>query len=440
MEEKEQGLTLEERLMFIILGIILLTALGVLAFNSLSNHERKAEGTNTKEVDNNEQPVEPKKEENKEENKSNDSKVITLDEIRNNIIRYNEFTSKKSKKTPTKKVLSNTKKTVTTNTKKTVTTNTKKTVTDNEGTGSTDQGEVDSEAAIYEDPEQMDWTFNKNIVKEAYADETVKIDNTVTLSNDTKKEAVVIIKDKDGKEIPYENNEVKLPAGEYTYVYTCNGKTKEIPLVVYNRLENVKISIANVKGTSNSYNEDIAFIIKESSITNEKNNYNLKVKRQNNYNIVPLKVELEKAYNKIESTTKGFTVSNDQTITDLNNNEFIILLDLNNISLTKENKVFLTIDGIEYLFNFNISIENVKPKEEQKEEEPTDPNKEVISNEEDNKNDSKEEDEEPVGPKPEPPKEETPAVEEKPVAADKPLPEEVQETVPTSPVEETETA
>jgi len=211
-------------------------------------------------------------------------------------------------------------------------------------------------------------------------------------------------------------------------------------LIVYNRLDNVKITIASVKEASNVYNEDIAFIVKESSITGEKNNYNLKVKRQNNYNIVPLKVELEKSYKKIESTTNGFTVSNDQTITDLKDNEFIILLDLNSISLTKENKVFLTIDGVEYLFNFNISIENVKPEEETKEEPTTDPNKEVISNEDDEKEEKPEQDDQPDQPKPEPPKDETPVVEEKPTTEEKPVVEEVQEKVETETVTEAETA
>ena len=425
MNEKEQGLTLEERIMFVVLGIILLVALGVLAFNSITNHERKAEGPNTTETENSEPVVEEKKPENKEENNNSNNKVITLEEVRNNIKVYSESAPKKvvKKAVVTKKTTNNVSKDT------------------NKGTGSTEQGKVDDEAAIYEDPEQMDWTFNKGIVKEAYSDETIKINNKVTLTNGKDKEAEVVIKDKDGKEISFENNEVKLPAGEYTYFYTCNNKTKEISLIVYNRLDNVKITIASVKEASNVYNEDIAFIVKESSITGEKNNYNLKVKRQNNYNIVPLKVELEKSYKKIESTTNGFTVSNDQTITDLKDNEFIILLDLNSISLTKENKVFLTIDGVEYLFNFNISIENVKPEEETKEEESTtNPNKEVISNEDDEKEEKPEQDDQPDQPKPEPPKDETPVVEEKPTTEEKPVVEEVQEKVETETVTEAETA
>ena len=429
MEEKEQGLTLEERLVFIVLGIILLIALGVLAFNSISNHERKAEGTDTVEKENNEPVVEPKKPENKEEKNNNNNKVISLEEVRNSIKVYSESAPKKvvKKELSTKKV------------EKKQPTN--KPTNNNNGTGSTDQGEVDDEGAIYEDPEQMDWTFNKNIIKEAYSGETIKIDNKVTLTDGTEKAAEVVIKDAEGKEVSFENNEIKLSAGKYTYFYTCNNKTKEIPLTVYNRLENVKITIANVKETSNIYNEDVAFITKESSITSEKNNYSLKVKRQNNYNIVPLKVELEKSYNKIESTTNGFTVSNDNTITDLKDNEFIIILDLNSISLTKENKLFLTIDGVEYLFNFNISIENVKPEEEQPKEESTnDPNKEVISNEDDDKDEKPEQEEQPDQPKPEPPKDETPVVEDKPVAEEKPVVEEVQEPVESETVNETETA
>jgi hypothetical protein len=136
-------------------------------------------------------------------------------------------------------------------------------------------------------------------------------------------------------------------------------------------MDNAKIVFTSVKDTYSGYSEDLKFITDNSTITSNDNNYKINIKRQKTINPIPLKVILSNPYNKVERVTNGISVSNDNSITDLNNNEFIIWLDLNTISLTKTNKVLLNIDGTEYLFNLNISIENIEEvKEEEKEKQP----------------------------------------------------------------------
>ena len=383
MKANEQGLTTEERIMFAVLGIILVIAIGVLTLNYFSTHERKVEGTNTTEkgdqkdvVDNEENTT--SKDDLKEV--SNDNSTVTIKGLSN--VTKTTSTTKLSKVTNTEKQNQST------------------TPTDDnsdEGIGSTDEGEVDDGAAILDNSENLDWTFNSNIVKESYANVSIEVPTTVILTDGYEKEAQVVIKENTtGNEMTIEDNHISLLAGEYTYYYTCNNQTKELPLTIYNKLDNTKIIIASVKDTYSNYNEELQYLIDNSTITSNDNTYNINIKRKTTINEVPLKVVLPDAYTKVESKTNGITVSNDNSIADLNNNEFIITLDLNTISLTKTNKILLTIDGIEYLFNFNITIENVEEVEEPNEENPEEENN--------NQEENKEEEEKDPEPTPEEPK------------------------------------
>ena len=383
MKANEQGLTTEERIMFAVLGIILVIAIGVLTLNYFSTHERKAEGTNTTEKGEQKDVVDNEETTTSEDNLkevSNDNSKVTIKGLPN--VTKTTSTTKLSKVANTKKQNQSS-------------TTTKEEESD-EGTGSTDEGEVDEGGVVLDNSENLDWTFNSNIVKESYANVSIEVPTTVTLTDGTPKEATVVIKEKTtGNEMTIEDNHISLPSGEYIYYYTCNNQTKELPLTIYNKLDNTKITIARVKDTYSNYNEELQFLIDNSTVTNNDNTYNINIKRQTTINEVPLKVTLPDAYTKVESNTNGITVSNDSSIAELNNNEFIILLDLNTISLTKTNKILLTIDGTEYLFNFNIKIENVEVSEEEPNEET--PEEENNNNqEEDKKEDEKEPDPEPA--------------------------------------------
>ena len=398
MEANEQGLTTEERIMFAVLGIILVIAIGVLTFNYFSNHERKIEGPNTTEVEEGERKdiVDNKEHITSIDNlkeESNDNSTVIIEGLPN-VTKTSNITEV-SKVTKKNKI-----------TKLTKTSNQVKEF--DEGIGSTDEGEVDDGAVILDNSENLDWTFNPNIVKESYANVLFKVPTTVNLTDGTEKEATVIIKDNNtGDEKAIEDGEISIPSGNYTYYYTCNNQTKELPLTIYNKLENTKMIFASVKDTSSKYSEEYKFLTENSTITNNENTYNLKIKRQKTINEVFLKVTLPSSYSKVESNTNGITVSNDTSITDLNSNEFIIILNLNSISLTKTNKVILTIDGVEYLFNFNVSIENIEKteeenKEENKEENPDEnPEEDKNNNQDENKKDE-EKDPEPTPPEPTP--------------------------------------
>jgi hypothetical protein len=160
-----------------------------------------------------------------------------------------------------------------------------------------------------------------------------------------------------------------LPAGKYIYYYTCNNKTKEIPLTVYNRLNNATISVLNINESKTEVNEDLKYLLENSTITNKENNYKLTINRINNYNVAFLKVSLKEEYKEISTSNNNIELDNNLEHFNLKNNEFVIKLNLNSISLSKTNKVLLTIDGTEYLFNIDVSINNKTiEKEEAKEE------------------------------------------------------------------------
>ncbi len=359
MEANEQGLTTEERIMFAVLGIILVIAIGVLTVNYFSTHER-VEGTSTAE----------KERDNQEDNEKNTPSKDSLKETTNDYskITYKgipkviktKSTNSKSKKSTSPKQLSNQQE--------------EKEDEDNNGQGSTlpEDGEIDDEGVVkYED--ELDWTFNTNIVKESYANEIIKVPNTVKLTDDSEKEAEVkIVNSKTGEEITIENNEVSLPSGEYKYIYTCNGFTKELPLVVYNRLEDVEMEIIKendlLKEIDETNHDDLYYLINHSNLTQDKNDYKIVVHRLNNYNLVILKAKLPFEFKNISTNTKGISLFNDKQTYNLAKNEFIIHMDLNQISLSKTNKVFLTIDNVEYLFNFDISITNDTVSETTKED------------------------------------------------------------------------
>ena len=329
MKANEQGLTIEEQIMFAVLGIILVIAIGVLTFNYFSNHERKIEEPSTSEkemgedksIDSDEnivKPVDILKED------STVNSTINIEGLPYFIETNNDISSTKT-----------TNEKISTSNKKSNSNNKEESTSSNEGIGSTDIGEVDEEAAYIDFGENLDWTFNSNIVKESYANEIIKVPNTVTLTDGAEKEAEVVIKEKNSDDERFiTNGEISLPSGEYIYYYTCNNRTKEIPLTIYNKIDNAKIVFASVKDTYSGYSEDLKFITDNSTITSNDNNYKISIKRQKTVNSIPLKVILSNPYNKVERVTNGISVSNDNGITDLNNNEFIIWLDLNTISLS----------------------------------------------------------------------------------------------------------
>lgn len=378
MKANEQGLTLEERIMFAVLGIILVIAIGVLAFNNFSKQERKAEGTNTVEK-------ERDKEETDKENdvpSKNSLKETTYDNSKVTYMGLPEVTKTKNKFSKSKKTTSKSQ------------TSNKEVEDDNMGTGSTDsdiiidEGEVDDGAVIKEGEEELlDWTFNSNIVKESYANEIIVIPNTVKLSDDTYKEAEVTIKEKEtGKEILIEGNEVSLPAGEYIYVYKCNGKTKELPLTIYSRYENMDITILNEKELLDNSQTDLIYSLNHSKISNNRNDYKLEINRINNYNKIYLKVSLKETISRISTSQKHLELSNSKEYFNLGKDEFVIIVDLEGISLTKTNKFFINIDGTDYLYNFDISINNDQVEEKTEDEEVK--NEEVPKEEDVPKDDS----------------------------------------------------
>ena len=193
METDGQKLTLEEIIMFIVLGVILLIAVGVLIIDGLSKKE-----TNN----NNETPtseVETGKDE--KEDDSKDLKEDTKDESNNNASNDNKE-EKKKKKLPSTAVNSKT---------------------------STN--------------EVLEWNFNREIVTECELGKTVRINKYVVLENGVMEEAdVVVFKIVNNNLIRVDitNNEFVAEEGTYLYTYTYNNITKSIRLNVHSSLKETK--------------------------------------------------------------------------------------------------------------------------------------------------------------------------------------------------------
>ncbi|MGN1371073.1 MAG: hypothetical protein ACI4XM_02175 [Candidatus Coprovivens sp.] len=334
METNEQGLTKEEKIMFGILGVILIIAIGVLFINSFSANERQKED---------ETPITENKGQDKVEDETNANKQepsLIEDETL-------EVISKKPSPKPTQTIV---------------------------------KKPIKEETTKTEIPGIIEWSFKDNMITEAYSNETIIIDKNVILKDGTEKEAVVTIRkliDNSWNIIDISTNEITVTEGLYKYYYTYGNQTKELLLTVKNKLELDKIEFLTIK---ENYEEDYSITEEEYNkyqytLLNSKildNTYIIEtIKNDKTSNIIPivLTVTEELISPTITTSTLGIipTIENNNWYQELNNKEIILWIDLDIIDLTNP-EINININGTDYYFNLYIVVNTSSEESTNKEE------------------------------------------------------------------------
>lgn len=344
METNEQGLTKEEKIMFSILGIILIIAIGVLIINSFSKNERKLDDTKT--------PITEKTgQEDKvddETTTNNQKESLIEDEPLEDVVIDNVVSNKPSPK-PTQ----------------TVAKPSKPEKEEHLGTGNV------------EVPGIIEWTFKDNIITNTYSNTLIKIDKNVLLNDGKEVEAVVTLRKLEGNSwniVDISNNEIIVTEGLYKYYYTYGNQTKELLLTVKNELQIEKIELLTIDAiyeenstiTEEEFNKHQKTLL-NSSIIKENNTYKLTTTEDNSTNLIPIVLTITEELTDpvLTSSTLGIipSVENNNWYQELTNKDIILWLDLSVLDLTNQ-EINLNINGTNYYFNLNIEITIV--------EEPTD--------------------------------------------------------------------
>lgn len=343
METNEEGLTKEEKIMFSILGIILIVAIGVLIINSFSSNERK--------LDNKETPIT----ENKGQEETEKDEIITDTEEESLI---EEVPTENT--TPTNTVVSN----VSNNTSPKPTPTIKPIVPEEDlnGTGSTDI------------PGIIEWSFKETMITKAYSNETIIVEKNVLLNDGTEVEAVITIRKLEGNAwniIDISTGSFQVTEGTYKYYYTYGNQTKELLLVVTNKLQYEKLELLALT----TYNEETTITEEEfnnykstldnTKLLTEDNNHLIVYKVGQKTNLIPIVLTLNEELIEptLSSSTLGITLSteNQNWYQELTSKDILIWIDLSIINL-ETTEINININGTDYYFDLTIELnENVAP-------------------------------------------------------------------------------
>lgn len=361
METNEQGLTKEEKIMFGILGLILIIAIGVLIINSFSANERKLEDSKTPITETQGQ----KEDKTEDETITDNQKESLIEDGPLENVAINTVVSNQPSTKPTQTVTKP---------------STPENKEDNLGTGN------------IEVPGIIEWFFKDTMITSAYSNEIITIDRNVILKDGTEVEAVVTIRKLEGNSwniIDISSNKITVTEGLYKYYYTYGNQTKELLLTVKNKLQLEKIEFLKL---SEEYTEDMNIteeefakyqnILLNSKLTAKENAYTLEtIKLDDTMPIVPIVLTLkdELTNPELNSTTLGITptIENNNWYQTLTNKEIILWLDLSVLDLTNQ-EINLNINGTDYYLNLTIVV---KTTEEDQPEEDKEQNKDEITNE-----------------------------------------------------------
>lgn len=326
METNEQGLVKEEKIMFLLLGIILLVSIGVLIINSISSKKEV--------LDDNDTPI---KETSGQKDNVVDENINATDENliedeSEDIVVYQPV------------------------------------ININSSLGS----KKENQSKPKPKPEFLDWVFKDSMVTNAFSGDVVTIERNVLLTNGQEAEANIVI-------MKYENDSwiiidstastFIVDIGLYKYIYSYGSSTKELLLTVSNRVvvENVDLLDLNesIDETSSITIEEfnkINTLISNSIIEINNDVYSLTINGyQETNNLLPLVIETNEDMTdkNISTTSLGIFISKEQKdwYEILAPNSILLWLDLNAIDLTN-NVVNLEIDGVQYEFYMNILINN----------------------------------------------------------------------------------
>lgn len=351
METNNQGLAKEEKVMFIILGIILLVSIGVLIINSFSNKDKT--------LDNNDTPIKEtsgQKDNIKDDNTNEPEDILIEEETEEEEI---------VEEIPVVNIPSS--------------------------TGTINKGQSTSKPKPKPQPVVLDWTFKNTMVTNAFSGDVITVEKNVLLTNGKEREAsIVIMKNEQDSWISVDISQgtFEVSAGLYKYIYSYGSSTKELLLTVSNKLT---IDTINLLTLNEELDESSTITLEEYTkyqtiISNSILDMNTLT--INNYidtnNLLPLIVTFnEDITTKIISTnTLGITITKEQQDwhQTLTTNSIIVWLDLNTIDLTN-NIISLEIDGVTYDLELNITINH---------EESSNPDQGELENDQDNNQDENE--------------------------------------------------
>lgn len=348
METNEQGLTKEEKLMFSILAIILIVAIGVLIINSFSSNERKLEDNNTPITETQGQENNIKDEtitSNQEESLIEDTPVV-------NIVKNTATSNKTSTKhQQTSNIVTNT----------------------------------DNKIPENNVPGLVNWSIKETIITEAYTNDVIIVDKMVTLDDGTEVEAAVTIRKLEGNSwniVELTNDEFTCTEGTYKYYYTYSNQTKEVLLIVKNKLEyeNIKLLTLTDNYLENSEISEEEFnkyqnILLNTKITKEEQLTLTIHQTEQTSLVVPLLLTLnEDLLNKeVNSKTLGIitTTENQTWYQEITSKDIIIWIDLSLVDITNQ-EIIINIDNIDYYLYLNIILTEEDINEETPSEDETD--------------------------------------------------------------------
>ncbi len=358
MKANEEGLTREERIMFALLSIILIVAIGVLVIKNFSDNERIL----IEDAPINEKGQDVDAEANLEPSKSENSLIEVAPEkvvnTKNNTSykkAYLAAAPKEEKKKPSK----------------------------NNNAIKEDVKDSQKEPIdIYNS-----WQIKETIVTKAYVNDIIKIDRNVLLSNGTEAESQLTIRqliDETYMIVDISSGYLTLNAGTYKYYYTYGGITKELTLTVYDYLnpESATLLKLNDEIIDDSITQEKYETLKEtlsnSKISLTENKINLSVNESSKENEIPIVLTLSNEPKKetIRSNILGISIANKENIwhQKLEDNQIVAWINLS-ILKTKNINLILEIDGINYVVSLNIEIikndDDIKDDNQDTEKNPT---------------------------------------------------------------------
>lgn len=350
MNANESGLTKEEKIMFSILGIIILIAISFLIIMSFSKTDR-----NLKEDPTNNKPTTKDKITKSQEEKEK-IEIDRVDEPSSNIIEPVKLTNVTDSVTKYNVIHVSNKNDV-------------------KSENTTDQPSNDVEEIIPEVPEvpeKITWDIPSTVQTQAFAKDTVYVDNTIILSNGTTAKALVTVRkleDDTYNIVELTDNRFVATEGIYKYYYTYENITKELQLVVKKRLENIDITLLN----NATYTENNEFsqkefdnIIKNSNgtqITKNEHVYQININQTTDTNIVALFIYLNRKIEYVNTSTPSITIgssNHDMWNEDYENGRLRFLIRTNeiqsNVPLNIEVKCNDETYVLELLININKNI------------------------------------------------------------------------------------
>lgn len=367
METNETGLTKEEKVMFSILGFILLVAIIFLIIANFSHNDR-----NLKETPNNNKPV-TKEEINPPEE---DNQEIKVDEVE-------EKTSDIIEEIP---VLNVTNSVTKHNVVNVSNENNSKNQVNNTNSSETSNTQPDIQVE-----EKITWIINENVITEAFENDVIEINNTVNLSNGQIANALVTVRKLENDTyniVDTTNNRFVATEGIYRYYYTYDNTTKEIELIVKKRLENIDITPL----TNSIYQENIEFteeeynnIIKNSNntiITKKDHLYEININQTTKTNVVALSIFLNDKIDYVNTSSPSITIGSsykEMWNEDYENGRLRFLIRTDEIISNEIIKLEVNYNNhnyvLELLFNINVNIDEQQPTEQPEEEQTKQPEK-----------------------------------------------------------------